>query len=400
MAMRRRTIEEVLAGVAMAMLIWGCAETWAPEPGAGDGAGEAAEGAASLEQALDRVASALGVGEDGRPGELDDRDEAPAFGSEELEREHGRDEGDRDVADPLDEAPTGVAFREFHVMIAWGRLRPNEHEPVPLRWDPQLTVPEGDGVHVRRELRFERGDRVHPQEVRHEVRISSATGPGVDGVIVVVRIRADEDAARSFLRFRSLPFSLQVPATELAELDRVTLLDRSGNGVLLVALERPSRDTCPTGFMHGRWARRHEQGGVFGGAWSTESGRREGYVAGRFGVTDAGEQLFSGKMIDGAGRFVAFVSGEWGEGRYAGHLFGRDGVERGRVRGGYAAGDEGGYGHFRGAWGLACRPADPPECDPTSERTCERPLEERPADEGTDGAGRDSGGVDESGTRG
>lgn len=352
----------------------------------------------SIEQALQAITDDLGLAEDGDIGRLNDADERPAFGSDAFEREFGRDLGEREVdgdiaddpeiSDRVDRGEVHV----FNILAVWGRIKPNDADWSPLRWDPALQVMEGDGVRVRRELRFERGDRVHPQRVRHEVFMSSVTGPHVDGVVAQVAITA-EDAANAFLRFRSLPLSVEIPARRLADLNEFHQIDRTGNGLMLVAVQRPPQpDPCAHGFMGGRWARTSDQGGVYGGVWRAAHGERSGYLAGRWGVTADGAQVFHGKVVNAQGEFLAFMAGNYNDGAYRGEIYGRGGNLLGHVRGHYAAADAGGHGLFRGVWQQVCERDEPndPSCSVAADgrlEACEptdRPLDRPNADDRPD----------------
>lgn len=285
----------------------GCAEkALTPEVSESDLIGEEA----ALLQAIEAITEQIGLAPEDMTTAMDDSDELPAFGSavfaEAFGATDGREVGDELAADPTIVSIAPDALSIYHVMAIWGRIRPNPSTTWSrLQWDPVLEVREGDMVRVRREILFEAGDEVHPQEVRNLVEMTSVTGPHVDGVVAQVAVLnspvALDDVARPiiepYLAFRSAPLSIRIPASELPDLHVAKIIDDTGNGVLLTAVRRPPTG-CAFGFMGGRWARTSERGGVFGGIWHQANGRREGYLAGRWGVTASGEQVFRGKLVN------------------------------------------------------------------------------------------------------
>ena len=340
---------------------------------------------AALVAALQSITDRIGFASDAA-GPMEYRDESPAFGDAVFAEAFGAStEGPEvgvDVATDAEIVPFPDATPIYHVMAVWGRLRPNPNRDwFRLRWDPVLRVAEGDAVRVRRSIFFEPGDVVHPQEVRHIVKISSITGPHVDGVIAQVALQprltlepTDAIVTRpvledAFLAFESEPFSVTIPASKLEDLSFAEIIDDTGNGVLLSAVRRPGTP-CAVGFMAGRWARTSNTGGVFGGIWHQANGRREGYVVGRWGVTATGEPRFRGKVVNLQGEFLAFMSGKYGNGVYEGELHGRDGTVLGQVRGRYSGED--GHGLFHGVWQQVC-PEPPPRCWVTADgvRICQ-----------------------------
>jgi len=260
---------------------------------------------------------------------MDDSDELPAFGNAVFAEAFGATNDGRELGTDLVTDPTIASLAPnaasiFHVMAVWGRIRPNTNTAWSrLQWDPALQVRDGDAVRVRKEILFEAGDQVHPQEVRHLVEMTSATGPHVDGVVAQVAVLnnpvvvsdAIAPVIEPYFAFRSVPFSTRTPASELADLNVVEMIDDTGNGVLLTAIRRPPTG-CAFGFMGGRWARTSNRGGVFGGIWHQANGRREGYLAGRWGVTASGEQVFRGKLVNLQGEFLASLAGDYDGGAF------------------------------------------------------------------------------------
>ena len=329
------------------------------------------------------------LAEIGRGMELDDalsRDEDPGFGSERF-REAFDGSADRDgEGDDLRERPEPDGdrpeMRIYHIMVTWGRIAPNDSEPVGIRWNPTFRVNEGSAVRVARALRFERNDEVLPQTSRQAVHVTSSTMPHVDGVILQVGVT---DATTAALAIETSEISLRYHGAQLHALQERHLLDRSGNGITVVSLDAPDRPDVPAcrhGFMAGRWGVSEDGVGVYGGRIMNETGETVGHVAGRYG-----EGRFHGKVITLEGHFRGMMAGGYADGNYRGELFDREGNAIGHLRGEYGSGDRG-WGTFRGGWAANCgddeRPTDerPTDERPTDERpTDERPTDERPTDE-------------------
>lgn len=342
----------------------------------------------ALVSALDEITNQFGLAQVGTLAGVGESDEAPAFGSQVFADAFGGPDAPEmsvDIAtDPILLPMPPDRIQIYNVLAVWGRIRPNPNtEWSPLQWDPALQVAEGDGVRVRRELLFEQGDEVHPQEQRNLVEMTSWTGPHIDGVAAQVAIVSPaltpndpttDVADDHFLAFRSEPYSVKIPADELGGLHVAEILDDTGNGVLLAALRRPPTP-CAVGFMKGRWARTNDRGGVFGGLWVQSNGRREGYLAGRWGVNDAGEKVYHGKIVNLQGEFLAFMAGTYGEGAYKGEIYGPGRVLLGYMRGRYTGED--GHGFFLGGWRQSCADEVPPrrcELTATGLRICQTPA--------------------------
>jgi len=287
-------------------------------------------------------------------GELEDAadptaDEAPAFGStflgDTFSTSHVATVDDRDLADDATVGPDGRPVRLYTVMALWGRIAPDVGEPSAVRWNPSLSVAESDRVRVRRTIYFDEHDAVLPQVEPNAVEIRSATLPHVDGVIVQIAITPDDEAG--YLAFRSGPISLRFEASELAELDTRALIDDSGNGVMMVALERDDDPACAAGFLGGHWVSTGPNRGVFGGRWVSEMGDAEGHLVGHYA-----NGRFEGKVIGLDGRFRRTLIGTYADGHFRGESYSRDGNQVGTLRGAYS--NEGGHGLFRGAWRRLC----------------------------------------------
>ncbi len=305
-----------ILGTFSLVCFWGCTEQIEDTDVAGSNA--------ELEQTLESIADSLDdrLDSDEEPGFGDDRfsREFGEEGDEEASRDDVRTDGgtDRPDADrPETDRPDVSDVRVYNIMVVWGRIAPNDDtRPEPTRWNPVMHVNEGNGVSVRRALRFERGDEVLAQEVRHQAPIQSVTGPHVDGVIVQVAVA---DPADAWFGVETSLTAMRFPLAELHDLEERHILDRSGNGLLITSIERPVVDDgCASGFVAGRWAQTR-RGTYFGGQITNAEGRLIGHLAG-----EAAEGNLRGKLIDLDGRFRGAMLGHYEDGHFRAETFNRD----------------------------------------------------------------------------
>jgi hypothetical protein len=211
------------------------------------------------------------------------------------------------------------------------------------------------------------------------VALVSHTGCGHDGLVLQIleRPAAPGDAAGTVapnrLHIDLGPFSASYDLAELGAIDEVVTVDADGNSFQLTGL-RPGRpDACPSGFLSGRYrpvpadrpdtldsGGRTRLGG-FAGVWGELDGRIGGFVRGAYGLNDAGEPVFVGKIIGPRGLFRGLIRGTWEPGAAAGdlgHFAGRWYNAAGTVEG-VLAGDghpvegmPGGW--FGGRWSTLC----------------------------------------------
>jgi len=305
----------------------------------------------SIEQALTSIDDSMSD---------DSLDEEPAFGdatfSAAFDEDDVQDPGAVDLReDPEIVRTDGEAVRIFHVMAVWGRIRPNDNEPIAMRWNPSITVADGDAVRVRRTVRFDRFDEVLEQETRNRLDIISATRPHVDGVVLQVAITA-ADAVDGYLQFAAGDMAFRYGVSELGNLSEQLITDSAGNGLMLVSLDRtPDDNPCASGFLAGRWINTGAPGGVFGVRWMSEDGDVVGHLAGRYADGE-----FRAKYIDRNGEFRGFLAGVYGDGHFTGEYYDADGNQLGVLRGQYTTNGTG-HGLFRGSWSKDCSvdPIDP-----------------------------------------
>jgi hypothetical protein len=247
-------------------------------------------------------------------------------------------------------------------------------------WSGTLRVDRGLLV-IRRVLAFERpaDHLVFPRLDGRTVALVSHTGCGHDGLVLQVleRPAALDDSARTdgpnFLHIALGPYIASFDLAELASIDDIVEVDASGNSFQLTGLHPGRPDACPSGFLSGRYrpaptdspdsltgGERTRLGG-YAGMWRELDGRVHGFVRGAYGLNDAGEHVFVGKVIGPRGHFRGLIRGTWEPGAREGdlaHFSGRWFNAAGTVEG-VLAGDghpvegvPGGW--FGGRWSTLC----------------------------------------------
>lgn len=335
-------------------------------------------------------------------GGMSATDERPGFGDAYFSSYLGEDRDIAVVDDPLTtderliEAERRGDVEVKFVRVLWGNMgrgpEADEERPdyEPLDWTGGATVSDGILMPLQT-IRFERKDHLIPpwrQEdpSRQKVMWVSHTGPGKDGVLLKIVIPAKDDdsldgdaALRTngdglteddMFVFRTGPFTMEFPLSEIQDLDEVFMVD-DRNGVSFVGFDRDDlSDMCPRGGMEGAWVRVENddrRGGYFRARWVNVLGRVVGHVRGRWGVTDEGEKVFVGKIIGRHGEYKGYMRGHWepsedrpGRGAFMGQWLvrveGSDQVRaKGAVRGAWAVSDRVEHGGFlRGMWKVDC----------------------------------------------
>lgn len=309
--------------------------------------------------------------------------EPTAFGESDLLAEAELEmSADADLDD--DEQPLAARFgevrsllsqrdlRRTYVRIVWGMLDGQrdslESDVAPLDWTGGLSVSDGALV-VKHTILFERrlqGDHLLPRADRQQVEWVSHTGRHIDGIVVCLLSKPDSlGQVAGTLTFQTPQLSRTLDIAALDGLDETVLTDDQGNGVHFTAMAREPL-ACPTGFMAGRWVHASStDGGFFRGLWLTESGRVRGFVKGRFGVNEAGEHVFAGKLIAVDGRIRGLCGGSYtpngdGTGTYEGQWVNRAGTRMGEMAGRYMARpatepERPAGGFFQGRWQEICQ---------------------------------------------
>jgi hypothetical protein len=299
-------------------------------------------------------------------GGLTATDEEEAFGDEAL-KTLMLAEDQETVDDPLRDDPVvremeersrnmnqyeeGERPRFTYLRLRWGMLRgpddgPSAESPCDVTdWTGTIRTDRGLVV-VKRMIKFESpGDNViFPRLNPQTVAFVSRTRCHFDGLLIqIIEPPIDSGTGPEVankLYIDTEPFQKEFLVSELTGMEEVFEVDDLGNRFYLNGFGLSDIETCPKGFMSGRY--RHivdedpgtaaiegegKHYGSFSGAWYKLNGRIHGFMRGGYGVNADGEKIFVGKVIDRRGRF------------------------RGLLRGGWEpVSDERGLGEFRGEW--------------------------------------------------
>jgi hypothetical protein len=307
-------------------------------------------------------------------GGLTMTDEQPAFGDPYLIAEDARDEGDA-FRDPLADDPAvremerhGQGARLTCARLVWGVLDAGLDDPDGdlVDWSGSLSVDRGILI-VRRVILFERplDNLIQPRPDRQTVTFNSHTGGHFDGLVIQIIERRQDIAGEepNQLHFATGPFTTSIPVVDLAAFDEIYAVEPEGNAVHVVGFTQSDPDTCPRGFLNGRWQDNPDseaEGGAFRGRWVGRHGLGDGHLRGRYGVNDAGERVFFGKVIDPRGHVRGLLAGTWqpgeepGQGMFEGRWVNRQGTVEGVLNGRFATTPERPGGYFQGRWSALC----------------------------------------------
>lgn len=277
----------------------------------------------------------------------------------------------------------------YHLRFVWGHLSLDSTESVPTNWDGSLSTTRGALV-GRRVIRFERGDYVKPRVNRQLIEWVSQTLPHNDGLaidLIVPPVRPVIDTQividsigtdttfdidtipppPAVVTFATTPFSIELTERQLAQLD--TIIDL-GNG-LSVAINsvRHLARHCPRGILAGQFGVTDSGRQVFRGIWLDPRGLAAGFFRGHFGLDSLGNNTFYGKWIDVSGNFKGLLRGRYeirreGDslhprffGKFAGGIFDAQGMPIGELGGRFRGSRELQGGFFEGRWKIHC-PSD------------------------------------------
>jgi len=194
------------------------------------------------------------------------------------------------------------------------------------------------------------------------VEWESQTGPHFDGVLVCIFARLDADGVpEGSLSCKTGPLTHTFRLSELDGLDLKFDTELEGNAVSFVGFTRRP-NPCPQGFLAGYWQRHQDDehgGGWFRGRLSNPDGRTRAFIAGRFGVNDAGENVFRGKVIGWRGNILGLVGGHYvpddeSGGHFMGRWVTRNREHHGNLKGRYESIPGRGAGFFQGVWEKIC----------------------------------------------
>jgi hypothetical protein len=232
-------------------------------------------------------------------------------------------------------------------------------------WSGTASVDTGMVV-LKRTLWFEypRDHRL-PRDSRRSFGWVSHTGPHKDGILFCILNPPTTSALAPLdgvFKFATGPLTQSFSFAELrAGLDKILPTDIDGNSVSIVSgVERPER--CPGGFLAGYWRFRpgdEHGGGGFRARVVNQRGHLIGFLAGRFGLNAAGEQVFAGKLIGLGGHIRGLVAGHYEladdrSGSFEGAWVNRAGTRLGTLKGRFRTREDG-AGHMQGVWEANCQ---------------------------------------------
>ncbi|MBC8422866.1 hypothetical protein H8E07_01965 [bacterium] len=322
-------------------------------------------------------------------------DETDAFGDDyytETENEYEDDASD----DPLQLDPEVLAYEDevvngdpttpnrpkiTVVKLLWGQLDGlvediDESFDV-LDWSGMVSVDRGIAV-VRRVILFERpyDHLVYPRIDRQTIAFMSHTGPHFDGLIIEIiepPLNDDDPSDRpevNMLHIATQQINLDFAMVDVNGLDEIYPVDEMGNALRIEGHLLTDLDLCPKGFLAGIWVARplvDADGtvladGFFKGRWVNLWGSMMGYLRGRYGVNDAGENVFFGKYINRGGQFRGILAGnygpnaETGRGEFHGNWINAAETVEGVLGGQYVQIPDRPGGFFSGRWATLCDP--------------------------------------------
>jgi hypothetical protein len=316
------------------------------------------------------IASALEL----ENGGIDEADELPEFGLDDLVTEAGLPE-EASTDDEMEEDPAVAEMLNkpdavlFHTAAVWGQFPGNPELLTPKDWTGRLAVSRG-AIILRGTIGFEPvTDGVLPRVHPRTVRFTSATGPHRDGLRMTIIDPDPTNAEPLIISYGTDEGEvLTIPlAAAVAEPQGVVVNEREDRFVF-TAVPQPV-DICQFGFMQGRWKQVAPGLGVVLGSIHGPMGGLWGYMKGIYGVRENGDKVLFAKAINLEGEARGILAGGYNEGIFAGRWLSKAG-EFGVFGGLYSEGEEvDGKGGFLGRW---------------AERSCNLRLGERDPANGAD----------------
>ncbi len=292
-------------------------------------------------------------------------DEEPAFGSEVIAAEMTDDVEFDDPMLATSEVESAIASDTYDIYalrIVWGQLRFDPTVTEVTDWSGSLSVSRGAEV-LRRLIRFEPGqDYILERTERETIEWASFTTVHHDGIfvnIIIPKLDETTEATPETVTFSTTPFEITFNSTELATLDTVYYLD-DFNAVAFHAF-KVKRVGCPKGFLAGRWGKNEDGENVFYGKWMSHHNILKGHLRGTWD-----DKQFYGKYIDKFGQFEGLIKGRYHTGNslsprhrhagwFRGYYYDADGNILGVLKGHYHENPkESGMGMFFGRWRHYC----------------------------------------------
>lgn len=275
-------------------------------------------------------------------------------------------EEEMELTPEVEEEMARADARVYLVRVLWGQLRGNPNVEEATDWSGTVGVDAG-AVQILRTIRFEGRDGiVRPRTTHKGFEFTSRTLPHNDGLLLRVVNVAPEGSGNQLtidLGGETLIYEID----DLDDLVDVRIADDMGNKIVVQALQAGG-ESCPRGFLGGKFRKTRENGGRFGGRWISETGQTKGYLFGVYGTRQNGERVMFGKYVAANGRFLGLLKGTWnpsdepGSGTFAARWVDKDRDDKGILHGGYQTGERAGMGFFRGRWAhMGCLHEEPTE---------------------------------------
>lgn len=255
-------------------------------------------------------------------GGYDFENEPPGFGDTAFDQFTEDPPADDPWAeDPAVEEMLAEAEDVYYAYLRWGQLRFNPNIQEATDWSGSISVDTG-AIVVLRLIRFEPEDWIEERPLATQVDLVSTTTVSFDGLLLqIIDDEPGETDNTLHVQLGSLSYSM--PVASLDGYHEVVDVDELGNQFSIHALHHLD---CPNGFMQGIWVGSGSSRGVLRGGWYSWEGDLLGHYRGHWGITEAGDSLFRGKLIDLDGNFWAMLRGRWvahdqrhGDGDYHGY---------------------------------------------------------------------------------
>ncbi|MCP4705804.1 MAG: hypothetical protein GY865_14490 [candidate division Zixibacteria bacterium] len=271
--------------------------------------------------------------------------EEPAFGSEVIASEMVDDTEFDDPMLATSEVDSVLADEQadiYALKIVWGQLRFDSTVTELTDWSGSLSISRGAEV-VRRLIRFEpQQDYILERTERKLIEWVSYTTVHHDGIFVNIIIPKLDDtivAEPVTVSFTTGPFEISFDASDMAAMDTVYYMDDS-SGVAFHAF-KVDRIGCPKGFLAGRWGQDEAGENIFYGRWMSHRNILKGHLRGTWG-----EKKFFGKYVDKFGQFEGLIKGQYHTGNslspnhnhsgwFRGHYYDANGNILGVLKGHY-----------------------------------------------------------------
>lgn len=215
---------------------------------------------------------------------------------------------------PLTVNPADSSWDVYMITMVWGSFSPDPANPLPpVDWSGRLLFTGAGEFSNVFPINFEPGqDSLLP--ISSPVSLitwQSFTSDDIDGIQALLFVNPNSIATVvPELAVETAPVSFRYL---LEDLTRLQAFYPYGTGGLAIQVMKLPRPDCPHGRMYGHWVRDtlDDFHGHFGGLWVNHLGCPIGAFKGRFGVNDAGEWLFEGRILNYRGEAIGRMFGHW-----------------------------------------------------------------------------------------